>query len=298
MLKLFNRVARGACLGALAIGLRADAGDAQRLLDLPVRAWAGADATAPGAAAAFWNPAAAGDIAGRGEIMVLDVLAPDATGLGGFAIAGAWRLDPATTLALGYAHVGVDGILRTTDSPLVEDSTPLEIGEDGLSLAASRSVSRSIAAGVMVRYTRAAEIAADRAVVEFGAGVLLTPALPWSPRLGGGLRAETEGAAWTAGVEVLPIGDAESEWRLGASWNAEGSPMSIGVSHRTAALAAWRNAIELAAGVANEPGADGRTWQPVASATVRFSRYSLAALREEMANGFGAIHAVRFVVSF
>jgi 23S rRNA (adenine2503-C2)-methyltransferase len=85
----------------------------QRLLDLPVRTWAGADAVATGAVAAFWNPAGAGILTRRGEVLVVDVLAPEPTGMGGFALAAAWQVDSATTVALGYHHVGVDGILRT-----------------------------------------------------------------------------------------------------------------------------------------------------------------------------------------
>lgn len=270
---------------------------AQRLLDLPVRAWAGADATASGAVAAFWNPAAA-IITGRAEAMVLDVLAPEPTGLGGFAAAAAFRVDSALTLAIGYHHVGVDGIMLTTDSPLPEDATPLELGEDALALSARRALGQFLAAGVSLRYVRAAEFAEDRSVLEFGAGIHLRPELPGRPVIGAAARAESEGMAWMTGIDVTPFLAADDEWRLGASWGADGGPLRIGVSHRLAALAGWRDVVRVSAGMSGEPDADGRTWRPVASASVRLARYALGVMREQMANDFGAVHALRFTIAF
>jgi hypothetical protein len=295
---LFNQWRWAAlCSAALSV-VSVSHGAAQKLLDLPVRVWAGADAVAAGAVAAFWNPAAATALRGRGEIMVVDVLAPEPTGLGGFAVAAAYRLDAATTIALGYHHVGIDGILQTDESPLAEDATPLELGEDGIALAVSRAISPVVNVGILARYIRAAEIAEDRSIGELGVGVHLRPTFPGNPVIGGATRFEADGTAWMAGVEIMPVGTADAEWRLGANWGIDGGPMRIGVSQRVAALAAWREYVAISAGFAGEPDAAGRTWRPVAAATLRFTRYSLAVMREHMANDFGAVHAFRFTVGF
>lgn len=270
---------------------------AQRLLDLPVRAWAGADATVRGAAAVFWNPAAIAPM-GQIEAVVFDVLAPDPTGLEGFAAAASFHVDSATVVAVGWHHVGVDGILRTTDSPLVEDATPLDLGEDAFALAASRSIGEILQAGVMARYVHASEIAEDRAVVEFGGGILLTPSMRFRPVFGAAVRAEREGAAWTAGLDVTPFGRPGDVWQAGASWGMDSGPLRIGTTHRLSINGAWRDYVQLSVGAAGEPGVEGRTWTPIGGATLRLSRYALGILREEMPNDFGASHAFRFSVRF
>jgi hypothetical protein len=199
---------------------------------------------------------------------------------------------------VGWHHVGVDGILRTTDSPLVEDASPLTLGEDALALGVSRSVGDVLWAGILARYVRATELVSDRGLVEFAVGVLATPDVRGRPVIGAAARAEGEGAAWNAGVEVTPLGAPGDIWQARASWGVDGGPLRIGVTHRLSGTAAWRDYVELTLGLASEPGAAGRTWTPNASATLRLSRYSLGILRDEMANDFGASHAFRFGVRF
>jgi len=296
--RLFNRWHRAA-LTCVVLSLSSFApASAQRLLDLPIRVWAGADAIATGAAAVFWNPAAAAALPRRGEVTIVDVLAPRPTGLGGFAAAGVVQIDSRTAMAAGYQHVGVEGILQTDDSPLAEDAAPLDLGENGLVLAVSRSVLDRVHAGALVRYIRAAEIVEDRSVVEFGAGVFARPDLPGRPVVGAAVRTEAGGAAWMLGAKATPFGTPETDWRAGASWGIDGGPLRIGVSHRLAALAEWREYVTVSLGVAGEPDADGRTWRPMAAATLRLARYSLDVMREHMANDFGAIHSFRFTVGF
>lgn len=298
MQRAFNQCGRAAVAFVAALCLMPGPAAAQRLLDLPVRTWAGADAVAAGAVATFWNPAGAGILARRGEVLLADVLAPEATGVSGFALAGAWRIDARTTVAAGYHHVGIDNILRTGNSPLPQDATPLELGENGLVIAASRQVSGILHGGVLIRYIRASEVVLDRSIVEFGAGVHARPALPLLPVIAAAVRVEDDGLAWMAGVEATPFISADSEWRAGLSWGMEDAPLQMGPSHRLAGLAGWRDYVVISAGVVNEADVERRTWRPVLAGTVRVSRYALSVMREEMPEGFGAIHAVRFSVAF
>src|SRR5690606_29318978 len=85
---------------------------AQRLLDWPVRTTAGTAAFTAGAAAAFWNPAAAGRMDGRAEAMVVDIRGPEATTINGVALAGAVHLDGRTAVFAGYRHLSMDEIVR------------------------------------------------------------------------------------------------------------------------------------------------------------------------------------------
>ena len=112
----------------------------QRLLDLEPRTSAGAEAAVAGAAAVFWNPAGIGALSRRAEASVVDVRGPESTGLGGLAFAAALRLDDRTTLALGFQHAGIEGIERTSDSPLPGlGEGIIDLSEDVLS-AARRTV--------------------------------------------------------------------------------------------------------------------------------------------------------------
>jgi hypothetical protein len=283
---------------ALCIFASARPACAQRLLDLQVRTSALPDALAPGAAAVFWNPAAVAGLSGRGEALVVDVRGSRANGLGGTALAGAYRLDERTTFAAGYQHVGLDPIARTSTSPLADAEDPdIDIGEHVFGAALARRLSPDIVIGGIVRYARTSDVAGADGVAEFGAGVELRPRLPLAPTFAALARAEDDGTTWNGAVALatpLPAAD----WRVGASVGVGGSPQVHGLSHRLAALVAWQDRLTITGGLAGEPGADGRTWQPLASATLRLSRFALGVLREQLPNDFGAMHALRFSIAF
>lgn len=271
----------------------------QRLLDLQVRTSAGADALAAGAAGVFWNPGAITGFEGRAEALVVDVRGSAATGLDGLALATAYRLDERTTFAAGYQHVGLEEIGRTSTSPLRDPGTEdIDIGEHVFGAALARALGEALTFGAVVRYARTAEITGGDGVIEFGAGVLYRRTdLPLQPRIGAAVRAEDDGTNWTAGVDIAPpitIG----EWRLLASYGAGGSPQVDGITHRIAAVVDWRDRVLVSAGLAGEPDGPGRSWQPLASASLRVSRFAIGVLREELPNDFGAIHSLRFSIVF
>lgn len=269
---------------------------AQRLLDLQVRTSAGADALATGAAAVFWNPAAAAAVAGRGEALVVDVRGAAATGLEGFALAAAGRPEPRTVVAVGYQHVGVDGIERTSTSPLQDPGeAEIDVGEHVFAAALARTLSEPFALGALVRYVRTADVAGGDGVVEFGAGLTYRSTLPLAPVFGAAARVEEDGTNWTVGIELAPP-LAAADWRVRVSWGVGGSPQVEGVTHRAAAIVDWRTLVSLSAGVAAEPDGAERSWQPLAAAMLRVNRFAIGVLREELPNDFGAIHSLRFSV--
>lgn len=271
---------------------------AQRLLDLQVRTSALPEALSEGAGAVFWNPAAIVSFAGRAEALIVDLRGSRANGLDGTALAGAYRLDERTTFAAGYQHVGLDPIAQTSTSPLADPTAPeIDIGEHVFGAALARTLGPALSVGGIVRYARTAEIAGDEGVVEFGAGVYAQPDLPWEPAFAASARAEENGTMWNAAVAVTPP-LSMADWRVALSLGTAGSPQVHGVSNRFAALLAWQDRLTLTGGLAGEPGADGRTWQPLASATLRLSRFAVGVLREQLPNDFGAMHALRFSVVF
>lgn len=271
---------------------------AQRLLDLQVRGSAVADALAPGAIAVFWNPAATAGFAGRAEALVVDVRGAAATGVDGLALAGAFRLDSLTSVAFGYLHVGIDGIGRTSTSPLEDPGAgDIAIGEDVFGAALARGIGEAITLGAILRYAHTAEITGGEGLFEWGLGAVYRTTLPLAPVVAAAARAEDDGANWTAGVEVAPPLRLQ-DWQFRASWGVGGSPQVHGATHRVSALASWRDQLLVTAGAAGEPDGEARSWQPLASASLRLSRFSIGVLREELPNDFGAIHSLRFSVAF
>ncbi len=270
---------------------------AQRVLDLPMRTTAGADALARGPIAVFWNPGALGIPARRGEGLLLDVRGPSATGLDGVGLAGVMRLDASTSLGFGFQHVGVADIEQTTTSPLPEDgAVPLDIAENAFSIAIDRSLSKGLSVGAGAHYTRTAAVLDGDNVTSFGAGFLYQATTSFHPALAAGLLFEQAANGWfaAAGAERAVAPD----WSVGAEYGASGSERFQGVAHRIAAVGAWREWLRFTAGVAGEPGVGERTWKLATGATVQLSRYQLGVLREDMPNGIGAVHSFRLSVVF
>jgi hypothetical protein len=81
-------------------------------------------------------------------------------------------------------------------------------------------------------------------------------------------------------------------------YGLSGSPSHEGVSHRIGASATWGGRLRVLAGVAGEPDVAGRTWEPVIGAVVSVQRYSVGILREQLANGIGAVHTFRLGLAF
>ncbi|MCI0435324.1 MAG: hypothetical protein L0271_17035 [Gemmatimonadetes bacterium] len=283
----------------LVLALQPGAAQAQRVLDLPPRTTAGPDAILRGPIAVFWNPAGIGIDTGRGEAAIVDLRGPSITGLGAFGLAATWNLDERTALAAGYQHIGIDGIEETTTSPLPPSggASLIDISENIFAIAASRRAGARATIGAGVQYVRGAGITGGENVVGIGAGAEVRPELPLEPQLGAAVNVDDEGTTWTGAVEISPIRP-RGDWSLHAAWGAGGSPRFHGVSHRAAARADWSDRIAVAAGVSGEPGADGRTWDPLASISLRITRYTVSVMREELPNGFGAVHALRLSVRF
>jgi hypothetical protein len=288
-----------ACLAAWLLVLAPAGVRAQRLLDLPLRISAGADALAGGAAAAFWNPAGVARLSTRGEVVIVDVRGPDAIGMGAFALAAAVRLENGLSLAAGYQHTGTDDIARTDTSPLPEESgASFDLAEDAFSLSAAQRLGPVVTVGASARYTRASAIVDQRNDVGLGAGIEVRPSLPWNPAAAAAVRADDGGVTWVAGVEATPAGESGTEWSARVSLGAAGSPFHHDIAWRGAGSGAWREHVVISVGVAGEPDAAGTTWQPIMAIAVALDRYRLGILREDLPNGFGAFHSFHFSVAF
>jgi hypothetical protein len=272
--------------------------NAQRIFDeWPVRSGAGPDALLRGVEAVYWNPASISTHTYRGEVFVADQRTPDVVGVGGLAIAGAWRLDARTTVGAGYQHFGIDDIGETSESPLPDEgiSPTFSIAEDQLHFGAAHQLSDVLHAGAGFRYDRSNESGVHEATTSLVTGFVLSPKLGalenYAPALGGTLLAREGGVRWSGGVDFAlpPLTDIAS--RLG--YGVRGGDGMPGVEHRVGLTATWRQMLTAAVGAMSASAGDGRTWEATLGASLRVNRYELGVLRESLSNDFGAAYSFR-----
>lgn len=266
---------------------------AQRILDWPLRTTAGPEAVTRGVEAAFWNPAALMVASGRGEAIIADQRTPDAIGLGGFAAAAAWRLDPRTTVAAGYQHVAIDDIGETSTSPIPETGElKFAIVEDQVALSAAHALGAALTAGVGVRYSRSDEWGADSSTTSLTAGFILNPALPFSPVAGVSVITQPGGVRYAGGLDVaVPTLLKDLSVRIG--YGLRGGEDQT-TEHRFGFTSLYRSTLGITAGLGGANAGGGSSWQPVLGASVRVNRYELGVMRENLSYGFGAAYSFRF----
>lgn len=286
----------------------------QRLVDdWLVRTGAGPGALQEGATSIFWNPAGAAEQRGRGSLVVLELLAPEATGVDVLALSGAWRLDERTTFAAGFQHLAVGRIDYTTTSP--DGAARVEVAQDLFGAAAARRLGPGLVVGAAAQYLRSSEwlvcnaaavddpssdsygLSCDDGQLAIGAGARLLAPLPVPVTLAGFAYSVRGSVTWGLAAEVapdLPMGGWHGKVNLGAS----GGQAVRGTIYRGGLAMSWRDAIELGGSLVAEPDAAERQWEPVVSALVRLHRYELGVVREWLPNSFGAVHTFRFGIAF
>ena len=271
---------------------------AQRVFDeWPVRTGAGPDAVARGVEAVFWNPAAIYTRTYRGEAFIADQRTPDEIGVGGFAIAGAWRLDSRTTIGAGYQHVGLDDIGETSESPLPDPGIPatFSIAEDQIHFGAAHALSQEFLIGAGVRLDRSDETGADSLSTSLTGGLLLRPTAAFlatiAPTLGGNIVIHQDGIRWSGGVDFALPAFSAIESRVG--YGLRGGEGLTELEHRLGLSLTWRNLLTASLGAMNGSAGAERQWEATYGASLRLSRYELGVLREALANDFGAAYSFR-----
>lgn len=282
----------------------ASPGSAQRLLEWPVRTAPGAEALVDGAAAAFWNPAAAaGPAAPRGEAMALDIEGSEAVGIRGVALAGIVPLGTRTVLTAGYNHLGIADIPFTVNSPAPDTLGPsprFDVGSHLFTFGVAGEVASSWWIGATLRYWRESAGTFHRdAGLGAGIGFAYHATTPFRPSLGAAVFTGRAEPRWLVGTEVAaPAMAGARDLRLSLGYGVAGGAAPRTVAHRVSVNSRWADVLTLSAGVDLEPDPGFSAVEPVLAASVRLGRYQLGMLREEIANGFGAAYYYRFHVTF
>jgi hypothetical protein len=226
--------------------------------------------------------------------MLMDLRGPGTSGVTGMGIAAAWRLDPRTTVAAGFQHVGVDGIERTDDAP--EAGTTIDIGQDLFAIAASHQLSK-LRVGASAQVSRGSAILNEPSMTRLGIGLQYALPISLPVTVAGSAQSQNSNTLWSAAARVapaLPFAD----WGIAAAYGAAGSTGHDGVSHRVSARGTWRGLFTLEGGAVAEPESDGHSMTAIGSIGVTVNRYELGVVRESLANGFGAVHTFRIGILF
>lgn len=268
----------------------------QLLFDWPIRAVPQPEAVIIGAGALFWNPGSLSEGMGtREEVWIAHVDGPDATGVRGMAVSTALDLPLRLRLGMGYWHLGIPDIPRTTDSPLPKPGS-VEVAEDVLLLALARDLEAPASLGGGVRIHRASVAGEVEARVKGDVGLHLRPRVAFSPRIGLVVRNLGYDTRLLAGLEVALPPLAQSRIPLHLGYGVEKRPGPAGLEQRFSLRGSWMERFHVGVGLNGWEGGDG--WTALWMLGFDFDRYSFSVLREELANGFGPAHFFRGSIRF
>jgi hypothetical protein len=281
---------------ALAAVLSPAGVEGQAIFDWPVRATPQPEAVLTGAGAVLWNPGSlVAEVGTTQEIWILHVDGPDATGVRGVALSGIVNLPTGLRGGVGYWHLGIQDIPRTTTSPQREGGE-INVGEDVAVLALAKGLGSQTGIGMGLRFLRAAAAGDARSRVEAEIGLHHRSSLPLSPRLGVAIRGLNGELRTIGGVELsLPsLASARIPLRVGYGIQADKEFQPL--DHRVSLRSSWMDQLIVGAGLSYLEGGDG--WTPLWMLGADVGRYSISVLRESLANGFGPVHFFRAAIRF
>jgi hypothetical protein len=269
---------------------------AQSVFQLPMRTGLQPEAVLTGAGTVFWNLGGmVGNVGTGQELSLTHVVGPSSTGVRGVAGGGVMALPLGLRGGIGYWHLGIQDIPRTSTSPTPELGE-VHVAEDVFILGLARNMGRRSGAGAGIRLAQGSVGKDTRTRVEGELGVHHRSGLPLTPRVG--LAIQGLGADPTAigGIEVSLPPLASSRLPIRAGYGFRTGRRFDPPEHRVSLRASWEEHIQGGAGMAFL--GDRGDWVVLASLGAELGRYSFSVLREGMANGFGAIHFYRAAVRF
>ena len=268
----------------------------QVIFDWPLRAAPQPEAVLTGAGAVFWNPGSlVSEVGTSQEVWFIHVDGPDATGVRGVAVSGVFDLPLGFRGGVGYWHLGIQDIPRTTTSPHHE-AGEIHIAEDVGLLALSKPLAGGTGVGVALRFQRGAAGRDAKSEVGGEVGIHHQTNLPLSPRFGLAIRGLGGDLKTLGGVEVSlpPLASSRIPIRVGYGFQAD---EDFGfLDHRVSFRGSWMDQVHLGMGLSYLGNDNG--WTPLWMLGADVGRYSLSVLRESLANGFGPVHFFQASIRF
>jgi len=262
--------------------------EGQVIFDWPLRAAVQPEGVLTGAGAVFWNP---GGLAPRAdapqEIWVIHVDGPDATGVRGVGAAGVANLPAGMRIGVGYWHLGIENIPRTTSSPSPEPGG-ITVSEDVALLSLARVLGASTGVGAGIRFQRGAVGKEARSRMVGDVGVHHGFRLPLSPRFGLSLQGLGGDLVTVLGAEATLASLAGSRIPIRGGLGLQAREGLDLVDKRLSLRGSWMDQLHLGLGLSHL--ADGGGWTSIWALGADLGRYSLSVLREGLANDFGPVH--------
>ncbi len=266
----------------------------QILFDWPVRAAPQPEVLLTGAAAVLWNPGGMPRAAGGArEAWVVHVDGPDATGVRGLAAAATMELPLRIRLGIGYRHLGIPDIPRTTTSP-ERDGPGIDVAEDAAILAVARDLNAPGGIGASLRYVRAVVGDEVRSRLQGAVGFLFLTTLPLRPRFGLQVRGIGTDMSLLAGVEAIPPALPRGRLPLYVGYGLTAGLRPAGLEHRISLRTLVWGWLDV--GVGAHRFGNGNGWAALWTAGATVGPYSVAVLREGLANDFGPVHYFRLTI--
>jgi hypothetical protein len=268
----------------------------QVIFDWPIRTAPQPEAVLTGAGAVFWNPGGLVEEVGtQQEAWILHVDGPDVTGVRGVGASGVVDLPLGIRGSVGYWHLGIHDIPRTTTSPH-QEAGEISITEDVALLGLSYSPWARGGVGGALRFSRGAAGSDSRSVVSGEIGIHHYSTFHWRPRLGLVFRGIGGNLQTMGGIEANPTTLASGRVPIRIGYGIQLDDKSGWIDHRLSLRGSWRDQLNLGMGLSYLGGNNG--WTPLWMAGVDLGRYSFSILREGLANDFGSVHFFQASIRF
>lgn len=268
----------------------------QTIFGWPLRAAVQPEGVLTGAGAVFWNPGGLAAQAGtQQEAWIIHVDGPDVTGVRGAGAAGVLDLPVGVRAGIGYWHLGVHDIPRTTTSPSQEIGD-IDVSEDVAVLSLTWGLGHRTGIGCGVRFERGSAGRYARSRMAGEVGISHSSGLPLLPRFGFALQGL--GQDWKAvlGTEAKVATLAAGRIPVRAGYGIQSGSGFHRLDHRFSLRGSWMDQIHLGMGVSRL--ADGDGWTSLWTLGADLGRYSLSILRESLANNFGPVHYFQASIRF
>jgi hypothetical protein len=268
----------------------------QIVFDWPVRVSPQPEPVLTGAGAVFWNPGSL--VAGVGtseEVWLAHVDGPDVTGVRGVATAGIVDLPFGFRLGLGYWHLGIQDIPRTTTSPH-EEAGEINVSEDMALATMAWSLGPRTGIGGGLRFQRGAAGRDAKSRTEGELGIHHQANVPLLPRFGLTIQGLGGEVRFAGGAEVSLPSLASSRIPLRLGYGIRTDRDAAALDHRLSFRGSWMDQIHVGTGLSYL--GEGNGWVSMWMLGADLGRYSVSILRESLANGFGAVHFFQASIRF
>ena len=186
--------------------------------------------------------------------------------------------------------------MRLTCIAVVLLCVGVTVAEDVAVLALAKNLAGQTGVGGALRFLRGAAGSEAKSRVEVEIGIHHRSSLPFTPRFGLTIRGLGGDIESLGGVELSLPALASGRIPVRVGYGLQTDEKFKPVDHRISLRGSWMDQLHLGVGFSHLEDGDG--WTPLWMLGADIGRYSLSALRESLANGFGPAHFFQVAIRF